>query len=60
MGTNGFREDELVSRRVKVGNDWQIKVFPVVGGRLICHPESVTTKKSWHHVGTLAQAGCQT
>lgn len=37
MGTNGngqFRDDELVSRRVKVGNDWQTKVFPVVGGRL--------------------------
>jgi hypothetical protein len=34
MGTNGFREDELVSRRVKVGNDWQTKVFPIIGGRL--------------------------
>ena len=34
MSTNGFREDELVSRRVKVGNEWQTRVFPVVGGRL--------------------------
>ena len=22
MGTDGFREDELVSRKVKVGNEW--------------------------------------
>jgi len=37
MSTNGngqFREDELVSRRVKAGNEWQTRVFPVVGGRL--------------------------
>jgi hypothetical protein len=34
MGTNGFREDELVSRRVKVGNEWQTRTFPVIGGRL--------------------------
>jgi hypothetical protein len=34
MGTNGFREEELVSRRVKVGNEWQTRTFPVVGGRL--------------------------
>jgi hypothetical protein len=34
MSTNGFREDELVSRKVKVGNEWQTRVFPVVGGRL--------------------------
>ena len=34
MGTNGFREDELVSRRVKVGNEWQTRVFPIIGGRL--------------------------
>ena len=34
MGTNGFREDELISRKVKVGNEWQTRVFPVVGGRL--------------------------
>lgn len=37
MGTNGngqFKEEELVSRRVKLGNEWQIKTFPVVGGRL--------------------------
>ena len=29
MGTNGFRDDELVSRKVKVGNEWQTRVFPV-------------------------------
>ena len=34
MSTNGFREDELVSRKVKVGQEWQTRVFPVVGGRL--------------------------
>jgi len=34
MNANGFREEELVSRRVKVGNEWQTKTFPVVGGRL--------------------------
>lgn len=34
MSPNGFREDELVSRKVKVGNEWQTRVFPVVGGRL--------------------------
>jgi hypothetical protein len=41
MGINGFREDELVSRRIKVGNDWQTKVFPIIGGRLrIIHETS--------------------
>jgi hypothetical protein len=37
MGTNGngqFREDELVNRKVKVGNEWQTRVFPIIGGRL--------------------------
>ncbi len=34
MSANGFREDELVSRRVKVGNEWTTRIFPVVGGRL--------------------------
>ena len=37
MGTNGngqFLENELIHRKVKVGNDWQTKTFPVVGGRL--------------------------
>lgn len=34
MSANGFREDELVSRRVKVGNEWQTRTFPVIGGRL--------------------------
>jgi len=33
-GTGQFREDELVSRRVKVGNEWQTRVFPIIGGRL--------------------------
>ena len=33
--TNGqFREDELVTRRMKVNAEWQTKTFPVVGGRL--------------------------
>jgi hypothetical protein len=34
MSANGFREEELISRRVKVGNEWQTKTFPVVAGRL--------------------------
>jgi hypothetical protein len=40
MGTNGngglgqFLEAELVHRKVKVGNEWQTRIFPVVGGRL--------------------------
>ena len=44
MSTNGngqFREDELVSRKVKVGNEWQTRVFPIIGGRLrILHETS--------------------
>ncbi len=37
MNTNGFREDELVTREV----DGQMKVFPVVGGRLrLAHEEN--------------------
>ena len=33
--TNGqFREDELVTRRMKVNGEWQTRTFPVVGGRL--------------------------
>jgi hypothetical protein len=41
MGTNGFREDELVSRKVKVGNEWQTRVFPIIGGRLrLAHEEN--------------------
>lgn len=41
MGTNGFREDELISRKVKVGNEWETRVFPVVGGRLrLAHEEN--------------------
>jgi hypothetical protein len=37
MGTNGFRDEELVSRKV----NGQIRVFPVVGGRLrLAHEEN--------------------
>jgi len=37
MGTNGFREDELITRRL----NGQTKVFPVVGGRLrLAHEEN--------------------
>ncbi len=37
MGTNGFREDELVTRKL----NGQTKVFPVVGGRLrLAHEEN--------------------
>ncbi len=39
MGTNGFREDELVTREV----DGQARIFPVVGGRLrLAHEENQT------------------
>jgi hypothetical protein len=35
VNTNGqFREDELVTRRMKVNGEWQERTFPVVGGRL--------------------------
>jgi len=41
MGTNAFREEELVSRRVKVGSEWQTKTFPIVAGRLrLAHEEN--------------------
>jgi hypothetical protein len=41
MSNNRFREDELVSRRVKVNNEWQTRIFPVVGGRLrLAHEEN--------------------
>jgi hypothetical protein len=41
MNANGFREDELVTRKVKVSNEWQTRVFPVVGGRLrLAHEEN--------------------
>jgi hypothetical protein len=33
-GNGQFLENELVTRKVKVGNEWQTKTFPVVGGRL--------------------------
>ncbi len=37
MGTNGngqFLESELIHRKIKVGDEWQTRTFPVVGGRL--------------------------
>ena len=35
MNANGaFREDELVSRKIKLNGEWQTRIFPVVGGRL--------------------------
>jgi hypothetical protein len=37
MSTNGngqFLEGELIHRKVKVGDEWQTRTFPVVGGRL--------------------------
>jgi hypothetical protein len=41
MNTNGFQEHELVSRQVKVGNELQTRVFPVVGARLrLAHEEN--------------------
>jgi hypothetical protein len=41
MNANGFREDELVSRRVKVNGEYQTRIFPIVGGRLrLAHEEN--------------------
>jgi len=34
MNANGFREDELVTRKMKLNGEWQTRIFPVVGGRL--------------------------
>lgn len=35
MDANGaFREDELVSRKVKINGEWQTRTFPIIGGRL--------------------------
>jgi hypothetical protein len=34
MNANGFREDELVTRKIKVNGQWETRTFPVVGGRL--------------------------
>jgi len=34
MYSSAFQEQELITRKMKVGNEWQTKVFPVVGGRL--------------------------
>ena len=34
MSTNGFREEELVTRKQKVNGEWVETVFPRVGGRL--------------------------
>ncbi len=34
MNANAFREDELVTRKMKVNGEWQSRTFPVVGGRL--------------------------
>lgn len=33
-GNGQFLEGELIHRRVKVGNEWQTRVFPIIGGRL--------------------------
>jgi hypothetical protein len=40
VNANGFMDHELVTRKVKVGNEWQTKTFPVVGGRLRIAHES--------------------
>jgi hypothetical protein len=34
VNANGFLDHELVTRKVKVGNEWQTKTYPVIGGRL--------------------------
>ncbi len=34
MNANAFREEELVTRKMKVNGEWESRTFPVVGGRL--------------------------
>ena len=34
MNAIAFQDHELINRRVKIGNEWQTRTFPVVGGRL--------------------------
>ncbi len=34
MNAIAFQDHELISRKVKIGNEWQTRTFPVVGGRL--------------------------
>lgn len=41
MNSNLFREDELIKRQVQVGNEWQTKIYPVLGGRLrVAHEQN--------------------
>jgi hypothetical protein len=41
MNANGFREDELVTRKVKVNGQWEARTFPIVAGRLrLAHEEN--------------------
>lgn len=42
QNSNGqFRESEPVTKRGKVGNGWETRIFPIVGGRLrIAHEEN--------------------
>src|SRR5271157_5475621 len=53
MSTNGngqFLESELIHRKVKVGNEWQTRTFPVVGGRLrLAHEQndSLSLQPKW-------------
>ena len=40
-GKSRFRDDELVTRKIKVNGEWQKRIFPVVGGRLrLAHEEN--------------------
>ncbi len=34
MNANAFREEELVTRKMKVNGEWESRTFPIVGGRL--------------------------
>jgi len=59
MSTNAvFREDELVHRKVKVGNEWQVKTFPVVGGTLrLVHENNPSLRSVASGVATCGRIG---
>lgn len=41
--TGAFREDELVTRKVKINGEWQTRTFPIIGGRLrLAHEQNDT------------------
>ena len=58
MNANGFREDELVSRKVKINGEWQTRTFPVVGGRLALSPRAKRQAEPANQAGELGWSIC--